>query len=109
MNLLINKIEDFEGEGMKKIKIRFKSITLWERTGFFGNIKTHRDFTDFLYLERSLLKILIVLERKKRLPKNIKQICLFMKQSHINNSLAFKLRNKISTVVDLDCLISQLV
>jgi len=96
------------------MKIKWKTIQVYEsqvwcifRTGWkISNEKLEWDRNAHM-----LLTILAKLEKKKKLPKNEKEIRLAMAESHRNQKVAFESRGGIreARVVDLGYLIDSLI
>lgn len=102
----------------KEPEFEYKQIQLWERWGFLGGgLRTHQEFIDWKADEKRLLRVLIALEKKKKLPKWEKKIKIAMAQSHYNcaevfrsNARVFRRSGKMfAEVVDIQSIISELV
>lgn len=95
---------------MKKIKIKYLTVPLWERKGFLGTLKITNEYEQWNRDERTLLTIGSALDKKKKLPINVrKEIIQAMILSHQNASRAFAMRLPSTELADLKDLITQLV
>lgn len=91
------------------VKFRTNTIKLWERRGFFQNVHITEDKLNFDREALFLLKVLAILEKKKRLPKNIDQIKMHMANSHKNQAEAFMCRSQYADVLDIDYVLEQII
>lgn len=91
------------------VKFRTKTIKIWERRGLFQNLHITEDKIDFDQQSAFFLKVLMLLEKKKRLPKNSDKIRAMMGNSYKNQGEAFMSRSQYADVLDIDYVLEQII
>lgn len=92
------------------IKIKYHTIPIWERKGFFGRLQVTQEYKDFQSDELTLLKVLTVLEKKRKLSTDNKEIIrVAMKNSHEAMGAEFRKRYPYAAVADISFILDQLL
>lgn len=93
----------------KTVKLTDKTITVWERKGFFGTLKIHEQKLKFDRDCGTLLTIFAKLAKGNKLPKNSQEVIDWIGQSYRNTEQSFITRKNQAVVLNVDSVIEQLV
>lgn len=91
------------------IKLTDKTITVWERKGFFGKLIIHEQKLKFDRDCGTVLTLFAKLAVGNKLPKNSQEIIESIAQSYRNTENTFITRKNQAVVLDVDKVIDQLV
>lgn len=93
----------------KTVKLTDKTITVWEREGFFGTLKIHEQKLKFDRDCNTLLTLFAKLAKANKLPKNSQEVIDWIGTSYRNTDHTFITRKNQAVVLDVDKVIDQLV
>lgn len=93
----------------KTITLRDKTITVWQKGGFFGTPKITEEKRKFDQDCKTLLTVFAKLAKANKLPTNAQDIINWIGQSYQNCEATFTSRKPKAVVLDVDYVLDQLV